>query len=161
MLRRRDIAASPVRHADEAWGVIVELIADTLDRSNVIKRADVLDACTVAETVGPRLVAGRHLERTPVVLVADPVHLSIYTVSGAEAFAIEENLTPVPGGSTASTWTVYLPDPETLTADITAAVAGSKHLTSVAPPTVLVKRAATEELLDLDALARRLSEDRS
>ena len=38
MLRRRDIAASPARPADEAWAVIVELIADTLDRSAAIER---------------------------------------------------------------------------------------------------------------------------
>ena len=101
MLRRRDIAASPVRRADEAWAVIVQLLADTLDRSASIDRAEVLDAFGVAGIIGPRLVAARHLERSPVVLVADPVHLSIYTVSGVEALSIEENLGPVPGGSSA------------------------------------------------------------
>lgn len=161
MLRRRELMASPIRRADETWAVIVELIADTLDRSDAIERTEVLDAFTIAETVGPRLVAGRHLEKSPIVLVAEPVHLSIYTVSGTEAFAVEENLSPVPGGTSASTWTVYLPDPAPLTADIAAALAGSKHLTSVAPPTALVKSAATENLLDFDALAQRLSEDRS
>jgi hypothetical protein len=161
MLRRRDIAASPARHADEAWAVIVELIADTLDRSAAIERAAVLDAFTAAGTIGPRLVAARHLEKSPVVLVADPVHLSIYTVSGVEAISIEENLGPVPGGSSASTWKVHLPAPEPLNADITAAVTGSDHLTTEAPPSAAVKSTASAELLDLDALARRLSEDRS
>jgi hypothetical protein len=41
MLRRRDIAASPARRADEAWAIVVELIADTLDRSTAIDRTDV------------------------------------------------------------------------------------------------------------------------
>lgn len=161
MLRRRDIAASPVRPADEAWIVIVELIADTLDRSAAIERADVLDAFGVAGVIGPRLVAARHLEKSPVVLVADPVHLSVYTVSGVEAISIEENLGPVPGGSSASTWRVHLPSPEPLNADITAAIAGSDHLTTETPPSAAVKSTASAELLDLDALARRLSEDRS
>jgi hypothetical protein len=161
MLRRRDIAASPVRRADEAWTIILELIADTLDRSAAIERADVLDALGVAGTIGPRLVAARHLEKSPVVLVADPVHLSIYTVSGVEAISIEENLGPVPGGSSASTWRVHLPAPEPLNADITAAIAGSDHLTTETPPSAAVKSTATAELLDLDALARRLSQDRS
>jgi hypothetical protein len=122
MLRRRDVAASPVRRADEAWTVIVELIADTLDRSAAIDRADVLDAFGVAAIIGPRLVAARHLEKSPVVLVAELVHLSICTVSGVEAISIEENLGPVPGGSSASTWRVHLPAPDPLNADITAAV---------------------------------------
>jgi hypothetical protein len=158
MLRRRDIAASPVRRADEAWAVIVQLLADTLDRSASIDRAEVLDAFGVAGIIGPRLVAARHLERSPVVLVADPVHLSIYTVSGVEALSIEENLGPVPGGSSASTWRVHVPAPEPLTADIIAALAGSAHLTTEAPPATVGKSAASTELLDLDALARRLSE---
>jgi hypothetical protein len=161
MLRRRDIAASPARPADEAWAVIVELIADTLDRSAAIDRTDVLDAFGVAGIIGPRLVAARHLEKSPVVLVADPVHLSIYTVSGVEAISIEESLGPVPGGSSASTWRVHLPAPEPLKADITAAVAGSDHLTTETAPSAAVKSTASAELLDLDALTRRLSQDRS
>jgi len=161
MLRRRDVAASPARRADEAWAVIVQLIADTLDRSAVIERADVLNSFTAAGTIGPRLVAARHLEKSPVVLVADPVHLSIYTVSGVEAISIEENLGPVPGGSCASTWTVHLPTPEPLNADITAALADSDHLTTETPPSAALKSTASAELLDLDALGRRLSQDRS
>ena len=161
MLRRRDVAASPVRRADETWTVIVELIADTLDRSGAIERADVLQAFGAAEIIGPRLVSARHLEKSPVVLVADPVHLSVYTVSGVEAISLEENLGHVPGGSSASTWKVHLPAPEPLTTDVTAAVADSDHLTTDTPPSTVVKSAASAELLDLDALARRLSQDRS
>ena len=161
MLRRRDVAASPVRRADETWAVIVDLIADTLDRSGAIERADVLEAFGPAGIIGPRLVSARHLEKSPVVLVADPVHLSVYTVSGVEAISIEENLGPVPGGSSASTWKVHLPAPEPLTTDVTAAVADSDHLTTDTPPSTVVKSAASAELLDLDALARRLSQDRS
>jgi hypothetical protein len=161
MLRRRDIAASPARRADETWAVIVDLIADTLDRSEVIDQADVLDAFAPAKIIGPRLVAARHLEKSPVVLVADPIHLSVYTVSGTEAITMEENLGPVPGGSSATTWKVHLPAPEPLTVDITAAVVDSDHLTTDSPPSTAVKSAASAELLDLDALARRLSQDRS
>jgi hypothetical protein len=74
---------------------------------------------------------------------------------------MEEDLGPVPGGSSASTWKVHLPAPEPLNADITAAVAGSDHLTTETPPSAAVKSAASAELLDLAALARRLSEERS
>jgi hypothetical protein len=106
-------------------------------------------------------VSARHLEKNPVVLVADPVHLSVYTVSGVEALSIEENLSPVPGGSSTSTWKVHLPAPEPLTADIAAAIADSDHLTIETPPSTVVKSATSAEVLDLDALARRLSQDRS
>jgi hypothetical protein len=95
------------------------------------------------------------------VLVADAVHLSVYTVSGVEAISIEENLGPVPGGSSASTWKVHLPAPEPLDVDITAALAGSTHLTTETPPSRADKSTASAELLDLDALARRLDQDRS
>ena len=161
MLRRRYIAASPVRRADEAWIVIVDLIADTLDQSATIKRADVIEAFTVAVTVGPRLIAARHVEKSPIVVDAGPLQLSIYTVSGVEAISIEENLGPVPGASSASAWKVHLPAPEPLTADVVAAVTGSDHVTTEVPISTAAKSASGAELLDLDALARQLSEDRS
>jgi hypothetical protein len=161
MQRRRDIAASPVRRADETWGVIVALLADTLDRSAVIERADVLDVFEAVETIGPRLISARHLEKEPLVLVADPIHLSIFSVSGADALSMEENLSPVPGGSSATTWKVHLPAPETLEADILAAVSKSNHLTVGSPQSSSTKRAADAELLDLDAVARRLNQDSS
>jgi hypothetical protein len=159
MLRRRDIAASPTRRADEAWAAVVQLIVDTLERSETIDTADVLAALNVAGAVGPRLVGGRHLEQCPVVLVADPVRLSIYTVSGADAVSLEENLAPVPGGASASNWKVYIPAPEPLAIDVAAAVAGSAHLSADPPPASVVKALAASDLIDLDALALRLSKD--
>ncbi|MDQ1501623.1 MAG: hypothetical protein QOI86_4963 [Actinomycetota bacterium] len=160
MLRRRDIAAAPHRRADEAWAAIVLLIADTLDRSDTIDRAEVVAAFAAVDAVGTRLVAGRHLEKRPVVLVADPVHLSIYTVSGAEALKLEENLAPVPGGGSVSAWKVYLPAPAPLDDQVAAAVAGSTHLSVEDPPAEMVKaRAESGGLIDLDALTKRLRED--
>ena len=161
MLRRRYIAASPVRRADEAWIVIVDLIADALDQSTTIKRAEVVEAFTVAATVGPRLIAARHLEKSPIVVDADPLQLSIYTVSGVEALSIEENLGPVPGASSALAWKVRLPAAEPLTADVVAAVTGSAHLTTEVPTSIDGKSASGAEFFDFDALGRRLSEDHS
>lgn len=163
MLRRREIAASPARRADEAWTAVVELIADTLDRSTNIERSEVVEALSGLTAVGPRLVAGRHLEKIPVVLAADQVRLSIFTVSGAEAMNLEENLAPVPGGTSATTWKVYVPAPDPLAAEVAAAVAGvgSTCITAEPPPDAVVKAAQTADIFDLDALARRLKGDRS
>lgn len=160
MLRRRDIAAAPRRHADEAWGAIVELIVNTLDRSDTIERADVVAAFGRVEAVGARLIAGRHLEIKPIVLEADPVRVSIYTVSGANALNLDENLSPVPGGASATDWKVYVPASAPLDAEVTAAVAGSSHLSTDEPPGGVVK-AGTETggLIDLTALAQLLKED--
>lgn len=90
---------------------------------------------------------------------ADPVHLSIYTVSGAEALQIDENLAPVPGGASASVWKVYVPAPEPLRADVTEAATQSAHLSAEDPPVGVVRAAAENgSLIDFGALAQRLRE---
>ena len=160
MQRLRYIAASPVRRADETWAVIVSLLADTLDLSPVIKRAEVVEAFDIVGSIGPRLVAAHHLEKSPIMLLADPIHLSIYSVSGARTMSIQENLSPVPGGSSVAAWKVHLPAPEAIAADISAAVAKSNYLTVEFPPTSSNGGAANTGLLDLEALARNLSKDR-
>ena len=57
MARHRDIAASPVRTAAEVWGVIRELIAVTLDRSDEIDGDEVRRALDGAAPAGTALVA--------------------------------------------------------------------------------------------------------
>ena len=161
MLRRRQIAAAPVRRADEAWDAVVKLIADTLDRSGSIERSDVMEALGGLAAVGPRLVAARYLEKSAVLLSAEPLQLSIYTVSGAEAMSLEENLAPVPGGASATSWKVHVPAPEPLGADISAAVAGSASITTDPPAHAVVKAAQAAGVFDRDSLARRLNEHQS
>lgn len=160
MLRRREVAGAPKRRSDEAWAAIVDLIADTLDHSPVIDRAAVVSALSAAQAVGPRLVAGRHLETRPLVLVAEPVRVSIYTVSGLAALDLEENLAPVPGGASASNWMAYLPAPAPLEAEVVTAVKGSIHLSVDEPPDGTIRAAAAGGgLLDLDALRGLLEEE--
>jgi hypothetical protein len=160
VLRRRDIAAAPARRADEAWSAVVGLIADTLDRSPDISGVEVKATLSVLSSVGPRLVAGRHLEQNPIVLVAEPVRLSIYTASGAAAVTLEENLAPVPGGASAAEWLVYVPTPDPLATEVETAIAGRAHLSTEQPARTVVKAAASGDLIDLDALASYLHEER-
>lgn len=133
MLRRRVIAAAPARPASEAWDTIVTLIADTLERSPNIERSGVTSALAAAEPAGLMLIAGGHLERHPLTLVADPVHLEISTVSGADALREDEDLDPVVGGASAKAWVLHFPTPDPLGTAITAVVDGKPHV-SVANP---------------------------
>jgi hypothetical protein len=158
MQRYRQIGAAPRRSASETWSVITALIVDTLQRSPVIAAGDVAAIMDLAAPAGRMLIAAGHLDRHAVVVAADPVDLSITTVSGAAALTLEENLAPVPGGVTATDWVVYLPAPEPLTDAVRRAVAGAPHLHAGGPVPGAAKAAtltAGAGPIDLEALARR------
>lgn len=152
MLRRRAIAGSPVRNSTEAWSAAVNLIVDTLGRSPHLDEGPIRTELLATASIGPRLVAGGHLDSQPVVLVTENLHLSITITSGAEAFALEENLAAVPGGAAATDWTVHVPTPATLTDAISDAIKGCDHLTTTSAPAISTKSAAVD-LIDLEALA--------
>lgn len=162
MQRHRQICAAPRRAASETRTAITTLVVGTLERSRAIAAADVADVAVVMEVAAPAgrmLIAGGHLDRHPLVVVAAPVDLSITTVSGTEALSAEENLAPVPGGASATGWMVYLPAPDPLADVIPGIVAGSAHLSVGQPPSGLAAKASvmTERsgLVDFAALARR------
>lgn len=156
MQRHREIAAAPQRPASQAWATISQLVVDTLQRSASISAGDVDIALAAAAPAGMMLIAGGHLDRHPLVVDADPVHLSITTVSGSAAMALEENLAPVPGGASATAWTVYLPTPNPVGDAVRAVVAGRSHLSAEEPPEAETKSTvASAGTVDLDALARR------
>lgn len=154
MLRRRSIAASPARGTGEAWGVITTLLADTLDRSASIGRAEVEEAMDHAAGIGRLLIAGGHLEKTPLTLVAGDLHLEVATVSGDGALGLEENLNPVPGGASAETWTVYLPQCSPLESAVEDAAKSHARLSAGAPPTPSTEAASAASGLDQSALER-------
>lgn len=136
MARHRDIAASPVRTAADTWAVISELIAVTLDRSDDIDGDDVRRALDAATPAGTALVAAGYTGSADITVVAGPLHLTIRTVAGADAFKTEadENHNPVPGAATAKDWTVYLPNPAGLASLVEDVAAGSEHLSTDSPP---------------------------
>ncbi len=132
--RHRAVAAAPVRTAGECWSVITSLVADSLTRSPRIDGGDVSAAMAAAAGVGRMLIAGGHLDDQPVVVVAGTMHLSITTVSGDEAFTLEENLNPVPGAASADSWTIHLPAADPLAAVVRSGAAASAHLSAEPPP---------------------------
>lgn len=149
--RHRDIAGSPVRTATEIWNVISELIAVTLDRSDEIDADEVRRALDAGAPAGTALIAAGYACSADITVVADPLRLTIRTVSGTDAFRTEadENLNPVPGAATAQGWTVYLPNPAGLGELIEDVVAGTEHL-RIGPPPAEAARPATASAADID-----------
>ena len=155
MKRRRTIASAPQRNTGQAWGTITTLVADTLDRSPQIARADVETALARADGIGRGLIAGGHLETHPLVLVAGEVFLEITTVSGAEALTLEENLNPVPGAADADDWTLHMPQCEPLAKLVRGIAKGDPHLSSdEAKQSATPKALSTAGGVDDAALAR-------
>jgi hypothetical protein len=163
MQRHRQVAAAPQRKASETWDAIAQLVVATLDRSPHISGSDVAATMEAASPVGRVLVAGGHLNKHAVVIVADAVHLSVTTVSGVAATNLEEDLGPAPGGATATEWMIYLPTPDPVGDAVRSAIAGASHLSADEPPgesTTTSARSEEANVLNLDALARRAQERR-
>ena len=157
MLRYRSIAAAPVRSASATWQVIAGLVADTIATAAALSRAEAEQAMSAAAQAGRTLVAGGHLDRHPLTLIAGLVHCEITTVSGTAALTAEENLNPVPGAAGAETFTIYLPSPDPLGAVVSAAAAGHARLSSATPPAEPQPAASSGTLIDLAALRKAVT----
>lgn len=153
MKRSRVVAAAPSRSASATWAEIEELVRSTLAASATIDENSVAAGMSAARGVGRLLVAGGHLDTYPLVLVAPPVHLSISTVSGPRALE-QEVVAGVPGGSTATEWTLYLPTPEPLGAAVQAATNAHANLSAAEAP--LEAKTVPRTGIDRIALARRV-----
>lgn len=136
MTRRRLIAASPVRTAATTWEAVADVVARSLGRSSSIAASDVRGVFERLSGAGVALVAGGHLDRTPLTVVASPLRLEVQTVSGEEAFSAlaEENPNPVSGASTAESWKVYLPNPPGLAPLLKEALEGIAEASTGDPP---------------------------
>jgi hypothetical protein len=158
MERRRVIAAAPVRSASEAWQVVSKLIGDTLERSESVPVGSVEKELTPLDGLGPALIAGGHLESKGLVLVDIGLHVTIVVMTGDAALEVEENLSPVPGGASATDgWVLYLPSVGALDHAVAAAAKLSSHLSVATPPTSAPSKersSSRESLVDLVALRR-------
>lgn len=152
MLRYRTVAASPLRSATATWQVIANLVTETLAKAASLSIADAEEAMSVAAPVGRLLIAGGHLDRHAVTLIAGAVHCEITTVSGTEALTIEENLNPIPGAAEATTFTIHLPTPEPLQAAVEAAAKGHRRLSTAGPHGAQAQATSAGPLIDPDAL---------
>lgn len=157
MQRRRQIAASPERTTSETAETVSEMIRDSLARAEKLDLVEVDDALAKARPAFLALIAGGHLDKNALVLVAGALHLSITTVTGDPALTLEENLAAVPGAALATEWTLYLPTPEPLGAMVSEIAKSHPCLSADEPPTDSADASTptSASALDLDALARR------
>lgn len=155
MERTRFIAAAPVRSAADAWKVVATLISDTLERSSAIKNGSVAVELAPLKGLGPALIAGGHLESKGLVLVDEGLHLTIHVLTADAALDLEENLSAVPGGATATdAWVLYLPTTP-FDKSIAAVAKNSPHLSVQEPPTTAPaakSQPSGRSLIDVDAL---------
>lgn len=158
MRRTREVAATPVRSASATWTVIAGLVADTVAQSSSLSRDEAVQAMSAAEAVGRMLVAGGHLHKHPITLVAGKVHCEISTVSGTAALTLEENLNPVPGAAGAGDFMIYLPSPAPLQEQVKGAADGHVRLSDAAPPAAETKAASSGLLIDREALRRAVTQ---
>lgn len=158
MRRAREVAASPVRSASATWTVIADLVTDTVAQSSSLSRDEAVQAMSAAEAVGRMLIAGGHLNKHPITLVAGKVHCEITTVSGSAALTLEENLNPVPGAAGADAFTIYLPSPAPLEELVKAAANADARLSDGTPPTGETKAASAGPLVDREALRRAVTQ---
>lgn len=159
MQRHRTIASAPKRTAAEVWQTIGELIGDTLERSSSIERPDVDAALEPLDQIVRMLISAGHLERHPLVLVADDLWLEITTASGGPALNMEENRNPVPGAASASDWTLHVPQVEPMAKLVSTTVKGHDHLSADEPVAPAQSAAKASAAVDFEALARWAQED--
>lgn len=143
MRRTRTVNSSPERSSGTTVEILTELITTSLAPSKV-PSATVTAALEVARPALLMLVSGRHLNTQPVVLAAADTVCEFYCRYDDAAVGGEENLNPVTGLSTASTFTLYLPASGPLSNTIAAIVATNDHLSIEPAPTAAqtVKAAA-------------------
>lgn len=154
MQRTRTIAGSPNRSAGEAWKTIVSLIGSTLERSPNVPQGSVEEDLLSVSGLGAAMTASGILDTHPLVLVAGDLELTIIVKSNDSAFAVDENLDPVPGGAQApADWVLHLPDVGLVGDAAKKAAQGSVHLSTrrpkqTPPPTEL---SSPNSSMNLDA----------
>jgi hypothetical protein len=154
MQRRREVAAAPQRDAHATWTTVTALVVATLGRSPSIDESAVEAELEHARGVGRMLVAGGHLDREPLVLVAADLRLEIATVSADAALTLEENLEAVPGAAKAETWVLHFPLVSPLESIISTMCSGHPNL-SDEPHASSSEDEAARAALTLDEAALR------
>jgi hypothetical protein len=114
---------------------VTKLLADTLEKSPNVDADDVSAELRSMQGLGSALIAGGHLEKSPLVVMDGDLRLEIRIATGDSALEIEENLNPIPGGGSATAaWAMHVPAPVPLAAAVREAVRGCAHVTSEPAP---------------------------
>lgn len=109
--------------------MLTALLAETLERSPAVAVGSVADALSPVAGVAASIAASATSAEPPFTLIAGSLDLDFHIVRGDDAFAVEENLEPVPGGASApDDWVLYVRPPNHLTDAVQDAIVGLDHL---------------------------------
>lgn len=134
MKATRTIPSRPVNDSATTAKMIVQLVAETLDKSSSLEGTSITQELSAAVSAFGLLASGGHLRNGELVLVAPGLRLRIDVPVGESAMTAVANTDPPRGAATADTWHLHVPVPESLASVVRAAVHECKHLTDVAPP---------------------------
>lgn len=134
MKATRTVPGRPVNDVASVTAKIVDLVAETLNRSSDLDEAEVrseLDRAT--EAIG-LLAVGGHLRRGELVMVASGLRLRVDVPVGEDALTAAESTDPPRGAASADDWTLHLPAPGSLAAVVNAAARSCPHLSLEGAP---------------------------
>lgn len=154
MERTRTIAGSPVRSSSATWTALTDLVVATLEVSPHLDGKSVRAECDRIAGAMSAVIAANGLRGDGLTLVADPVFLHLRVAMGSDAFTAEadERLDAVPGGTTATDWSLYVVPPALLEATVNEAAAGASHVKLGPPPAPQSSKAQSAGFeIDLDA----------
>jgi hypothetical protein len=159
MKATRTVPGRPVNDTGGVTRAIIDLVAETLDRSSHLDAAEIRSELDAGREAIGLLAAGGHLRRGELVMVAPGLRLQVDVPVGEDALSATENTDPPRGVASADEWTLHLPAPDTLAAVVNAAARSCPHVSlNVAPNEAPPRKANTEaSKIDLSRLTQARS----
>lgn len=156
MKATRTVPGRPVNDIDGVTRAIVDLVAETLDRSSDLDAAEIRSELHAGREAVGLLAAGGHLRRGELVMVAPGLRLQVDVPVGEDALTATENTDPPRGATSADDWTLHLPAPDSLAAVAAAAARACPHISlDEAPDEAPPRRDSSEaSKIDLSRLTR-------
>ena len=155
MKAKRTLPGRPVNDTSNVVIRIINLVAETLDRSPSLDANEIRAELQAAATALGLLSSGGHLRSGELVLVAPGLRLRIDVPVGEYAFSSREHMDPPRGAATADGWSLHLPVPDSLAPVVKAASRSCPHI-SVEPAPVEApsqKGPSRASTIDLSRLA--------
>lgn len=128
MKATRTVPARPVNDAAKVTKKVIDLIAETLDRSPNLDAHEIRRELVAADAALALLAVGGHLRRGELVLVAPGLRLRIDIPVGEDAIRASEYTDPPRGAAGADHWTLHLPVPDSVAAIVNDAGRACPHL---------------------------------
>lgn len=134
MKAARKIPGRPVNDAATTVDMIIELVADTLDRSSELDGTMIKEELAKASSALGLLASGGHIREGQLVLAAPGLRLRIDVPTGEKAMLATATTDPPRGAAKADHWHLHLPVPTALESIVRSAIRACPHLTDAPPP---------------------------